>query len=160
MMMMTIDEVCARQMETANGEMFLRLKGAFWMAYDGAAFAVARITGYEVKRQKTTGRYELGFSRPALSKVLGLMRDNGIAVDDYNEGDELIRFSGGDSEIDESMVVDKECGVKASNQDIQNLLDLRRDLMAINLADESLTFSLLAGMVRNLQIRCLSQMIM
>ena len=159
-MMMTIEEVCARQRDTGNNEMYLRLKGVFWMAYDGAAFAVARITGYEVKRLKTVDRYELGFNEVAVEKVLSLMQENGFKVDDYKDGDELIRFSGGNAEVDESLVVSKTGDAGTSRQEIHNLLDLRRELLAINLADDQLDFRLLKETIRNLQIRCLSHIIL
>ena len=132
---MTIEEVCARQHETGNDELYLRLKGVFWMAYDGAAFAVARITGYEVKKLKTVNRYELGFSRAALDKVLRQMRDGGIAVDDYKEGDVLIRFSGGNTEVDDKLLgkheAVKACDIGITKEEIDTLLNLCRKLLHI-----------------------------
>ena len=161
MLMMTIDEVCARQHETANSEMYLRLRGAFWAAYDGAAFALARVTGYELKKHRTTGRYEVGFSRAALDKVLRQMEAAGITVVRDDKNAKLIRFSGGDTEVDDNLVGRHDAGAAGlSKEEIDGLLDLRRELLAINLADDQLDFRMLKETIRNLQIRCLSHIIL
>ena len=96
--MKTIEEVCALQRENNCSEMYLRLKGTFWKAYDGAAFAIARITGYQIKKLKTVDRYELGFPERALDRVLVAMEQGGLALTSNEEG--LIAFTGGDPTID------------------------------------------------------------
>lgn len=132
---MTIEEVCARQRETGNDEMYLRLRGAFWAAYDGAAFAVARVTGYELKKHRTTGRYEVGFSRAALYKVLRQMQEAGMTVVRDDKNVKLIRFSGGNTEVDDKLLGKHEA-VKASDigitkEEIDTLLNLCRKLLHI-----------------------------
>ena len=163
---MTIDEICNRQRETGNGEMYLNLSGVFWHAYDGAAFALARITGYEIKKLKTKNRYDLGFGEKSLNKVLALMWENGFQIENYQEGDDLVRFSGGNPEIDDDMVAvkadsvgkaAKAGGVNLSKEDIMELLDLRRQLLGINLADRSLDYQQLSRKIRELQVHCLTK---
>lgn len=163
---MTIDEICIRQLETGNGEMYLKLCGVFWHAYDGAAFAMARITGYEIKKLKTKNRYDLGFGEKSLHKVLALMWENGFQIENYQEGDDLVRFSGGNPEIDDDMVAvkadsvvkaAKAGGVNLSKEDIMELLDLRRQLLGINLADRSLDYQQLSRKIRELQVHCLTK---
>lgn len=163
---MTTDEICNRQRETGNGEMYLKLCGVFWHAYDGAAFAMARITGYEIKKLKTKNRYELGFGEKSLNKVLALMWENGFKVENYKEGDQLLSFSGGNPEIDDRLVTvkadsvekaGKAGGVNLSKEDVMQLLDLRRQLLGINLADRSLDYQQLSQKIRELQIHCLTK---
>lgn len=163
---MTIDEICIRQLETGNGEMYLKLCGVFWHAYDGAAFAMARITGYEIKKLKTKNRYDLGFGEKSLNKVLALMWENGFQIENYKEGDQLVCFSGGNPEIDEQLVTvktdntekaGKAGGVNLSKEDILELLDLRRQLLDINLADRALDYQQLSKKIRELQVHCLTK---
>ena len=153
---MTEQELCDRQRENGNSEMYLLLRGTFWRAYDGGAFAIARVTGYQVKRLKTIDRYRLGFNLVALDKVLEKMRAAGMTHSAYKEGDTLITFSGGDPTNDERMVSAEDGAPADDNADYQELKSLRKDLLDINLADETLTLSELSAKVRNLQIRCLA----
>lgn len=155
--MKTIEEVCALQRENNCSEMYLRLKGTFWKAYDGAAFAIARITGYQIKKLKTVDRYELGFPERALDRVLVAMEQGGLALTSNEEG--LIAFTGGDPTIDPALVYSEETErVVDTTADYRALCRLRKELLDINLADETLTLAMLAGMVRNLQIQSLAHL--
>ena len=155
--MKTIEEVCALQRENNCSEMYLRLKGTFWKAYDGAAFAIARIMGYQIKKLKTVDRYELGFPERALDRVLVAMEQGGLALTSNEEG--LIAFTGGDPTIDPALVYSEETErVVDTTADYRELCRLRKDLLDINLADETLTLAMLAGMVRNLQIQSLAHL--
>lgn len=155
--MKTIEEVCALQRENNCSEMYLRLKGTFWKAYDGAAFAIARITGYQIKKLKTVDRYELGFPERALDRVLVAMEQGGLALTSSEEG--LIAFTGGDPTIDPALVYSEETErVVDTTADYRALCRLRKELLDINLADETLTLAMLAGMVRNLQIQSLAHL--
>ena len=157
MTMKTIEEVCALQRENNCSEMYLRLKGTFWKAYDGAAFAIARITGYQIKKLKTVDRYELGFPERALDRVLVAMEQGGLALTSNEEG--LIAFTGGDPTIDPALVYSEETErVVDTTADYRALCRLRKELLDINLADETLTLAMLAGMVRNLQIQSLAHL--
>ena len=155
--MKTIEEVCALQRENNCSEMYLRLKGTFWKAYDGAAFAIARITGYQIKKLKTVDRYELGFPERALDRVLVAMEQGGLVVTSNEEG--LIAFTGGDPTIDPALVYSEETErVVDTTADYRELCRLRKELLDINLADETLTMATLSGMVRNLQIQSLAHL--
>ena len=157
---MTEQEICDRQRENGNSEMYLRLSDTFWRAYDGGAFALARVTGYQVKRLKTIDRYQLGFSKATLEKVLEKMRAAGMEHSEYEEGQTLITFSGGDPAPDERLVtLDSTERLVDTGADYHELCSLRKELLDINLADSQLTFPELLGKVRNLQIRCLSHLL-
>lgn len=137
--------------------MYLKLCGVFWHAYDGAAFAMARITGYEIKKLKTKNRYELGFGEKSLNKVLALMWENGFKVENYKEGDQLLSFSGGNPEPDDKLVDSPvAAGAGISTKEINELIRLRQELMSFCLA--TATAQDAQRLVRDLQIRCLSQM--
>lgn len=155
---MTEQELCDRQRENGNQEMYLQLRGTFWRAYDGGAFAIARVTGYQIKRLKTIDRYQLGFPLVAIDRVLTTMKEKGLTVKDHQEGDTLITFSGGDPMPDNHLVTTEGEPTADDNADYQELKSVRKELLGINLADESLTFSTLLATVRNLQIRCLAHM--
>lgn len=155
---MTEQELCDRQRENGNQEMYLQLRGTFWRAYDGGAFAIARVTGYQIKRLKTIDRYQLGFPLVAIDRVLTMMKEKGLTVKDHQEGDTLITFSGGDPTPDNHLVTTEGEPTADDNADYQELKSVRKELLGINLADESLTFTSLLATVRNLQIRCLAHM--
>ena len=154
---MTEQELCEKQRENDNSEMYLQLRGNFWRAYNGAAFALARITGYQVKKLKTIDRYVLGFPERALDKVLVAMEKNGLTVTGNEEG--LVVFSGGDTTIDPALVTSEDTErVVDITTDYRHLCNLRKELLNINLADESLTLNSLIVTLRNLQILCLSHL--
>lgn len=155
---MTEQELCDRQRENGNSELYLLKRGTFWRAYDGGAFALARVTGYQVKRLKTMERYVLGFNLFAREKVLEKMRAAGMIQSAYKEGDSLITFSGGDPTPDSRLVTTEGVAPADNNADYQELKNLRKELLNINLADESLTLTALSALVRNLQMRCLASM--
>ncbi len=156
---MTEQEICDRQRENANQEMYLQLRGTFWRAYDGGAFALARVTGYQIKRLKTIDRFQLGFNQSALEKVLGKMRVAGMGYSEYKEGENLITFCGGDPTPDDRLVTLEAIQREADKgMDDSELNSLRKDLLNINLGDSQLTFSVLKDMIRNLQIRCLTHL--
>lgn len=153
---MTEQELCGKQRENDNSEMYLQLRGTFWRAYDGGAFALARITGYQVKKLKTIDRYVLGFPERALDKVLVAMEKNGLTVTGNEEG--LVAFSGGDTTIDPALIMADAAERAVDTTDYRHLCQLRKELLNINLADETLTLNSLIGTVRNLQILCLSHL--
>ena len=155
--MMTEKEICEKQRLLCNAEMYLQLRGAFWQAYDGGAFALARVTGYTVRPLKTVERYVLGFGKRRLEHVLELMKENGINV--LRQEDGLMAFTGGDPSFD-SCLVSSEDNERVINKtaDYKALCQLRQELLAVNLADPLLTYASLAGIVRNLQIHSLSHL--
>lgn len=152
---MTEQEICDLQRENNNSEMYLLLRGTFWRAYDGGAFALARVTGYQVRRLKN-GRYVLGFPQNALERVLATMETNGIRMVKTDD-EAMLRFSGGNPEPDDKLVdspVAADAGI--STKEINELIRLRQELMSFCLA--TATAQDAQRLVRDLQIRCLSQM--
>lgn len=101
---MTDEEIRRIQQENGNSEMFLHQRGMFWNAYDGAAFALARVTECQLKKRKATNRYELGFSKSELPKVLMQMEEHGMKVTRDSRNLKLIRFSGGNTEPDDELL--------------------------------------------------------
>ena len=156
---MTEQEVCDKQRENGNQQFYLLLRGTFWRAYDGGAFALARVTDYQIRYLRTVNRYVLGFNKPALASVLEKMHKQGLEVVSQDEWQ--IVFSGGDPTVDERLVKQQEADEPQVDMkgDYRVLCVLRRELMDINLADEGLTLSTLKGTIRNLQMRCLSHLI-
>ena len=126
--------MCDRQRENGNSEMYLQLRGTFWRAFDGGAFALARVTGYQIKRLKTIDRYLLGFNMAALEKVLEKMRAAGMTHSDYEVGQTLITFSGGDP-TPYGTLVSKENRERPVDHgaDYQELCSLRKELLDIRL---------------------------
>ena len=154
---MTEQEICEKQRENGNAELYLLLRGTFWRAYDGGAFALARIMGYQVRRLKTVDRYVLGFPQAGLARVLDTMLANGISVLRNEEG--LVVFSGGDTTADMDLVNSERTErVVDTTADYRELCQLRRELLDINLADDTLTLASLAATVRQLQIHSLSHL--
>ena len=80
--------------------------GIFINAYEGAAFALARVTGYKVRRlhRKTGDICTLGFNVSELENVTTLLKGSGITLKKEAEG--LWSFEGGDTSIDYSMIVE------------------------------------------------------
>lgn len=153
---MTEQEICDEQRANGNSRMYLQLKGTFWVCYDGGAFTIARIMGYQVKRLKTMERYTLGFPKTALDKVLTHTAAEGICW--KKESETCYTFSGGDPTIDRLMVAEREDRdtVIDTTMDYRVLCNLRKELLDINLADS--TFAELKAQVRALQLRCLAHL--
>ena len=117
---MTEKEICEKQRLLCNAEMYLQLRGAFWQAYDGGAFALARVTGYTVRPLKTVERYVLGFGKRRLEHVLELMKENGINV--LRQEDGLMAFTGGDPSFDSCLV---------SSEDNERVINKTADYKAL-----------------------------
>lgn len=86
---------------------YLMQVGMFVHAYEGAAFAMARLTGYKVRRvhRKAGDIYMLGFNAEQVESVSNRLRGAGIALTKETEG--LWTFEGGDTSVDLSLVTAK-----------------------------------------------------
>lgn len=158
---MTDHDVCEKQRANGNSELYLLLRGSFWRAYDGAAFAVARVMkDYQIKRLKTIDRYQLGFPTTALQRVLSRMKEMGMEVLPYKKDDTQIAFRGGDPTVDASMVMKPEATnrIVDTTADYRELCSLRKELLAFDLTDPTHTRITLLAYIRDLQLRCLSHL--
>lgn len=156
---MTDEEIRRIQQENGNSEMFLHQRGMFWNAYDGAAFALARVTECQLKKRKATNRYELGFSKSELPKVLMQMEEHGMKVTRDSRNLKLIRFSGGNTEPDDELLNSrKKRKTGPTKAEIKTLLEIRAELLDINLADETMNYTVLSRLVRRLQVKCLTKL--
>lgn len=156
---MTDEEIRKIQRENGNSEMFILQRGRFWYAYDGAAFALARVTDCQLKKRKVTNRYELGFSTSELPEVLMQMEEHGMKVTRDSSNLKLIRFRDGNSEPDEELMGSRKKTKKGQTKAvIKTLLEIRTELLGINLADETMNYTVLSRLVRRLQVKCLEKL--
>lgn len=86
--------------------MYLLQMGMFLHAYDRAAFVVARVTGYRIRRvHRSWGDLlMLGFAAPQLDSVRERMVAAGIELRCDDEQRRLWSFVGGDDTFDEALV--------------------------------------------------------
>lgn len=86
-------------------KMFLMRVGLFFQAYGRAAFVVARVTGYKIRRmhRKWGDILLLGFNALQLDAVRAEMFGHGIALTKEDKDGNLWSFTGGDGTVDESM---------------------------------------------------------
>lgn len=99
---MTEQEIIALQ---ADGHTcYLMQVGAFVHAYEGAAFAMKRLTGYKVTPQhrKEGDILRLGFKINQMPDVTRVLQEAGITLRKETEG--LWAFEGGDMTIDASLI--------------------------------------------------------
>lgn len=101
---MTEQEILTQQEASGNTEFFLILIGRFLHAYGNGAFALARITGYRVRRQqrKSGEVLVLGFPIDRLENVRECIRDAGGDVESVDA--KTWKFRGVDGTPDPDMV--------------------------------------------------------
>lgn len=95
----------ARQQK--SGKMFLVLQGNFYRAYNEAAFAVHRVTGYRVfKKVTASGKvyYQLGFNLKQIDDVLAKIEQKGGQVTRFNQAGTQFAFTGLDGSVDEQLL--------------------------------------------------------
>ena len=124
---MTEQEIIKEQQ--ATGINYLMRVGLFYHAYDGAAFALARLTGYQVRRvhRRQGDIFLTGFSATSFDKVRTVLADAGITL--QGDGD-LWWFEGGDTSEDLSMVSEPK-PAKVEKPEADGLL---KEVMAFNLS--------------------------
>lgn len=117
---MTEKELIARQEAEGNTVFYLLKAGMFYHAYEGGAFALARLMNYRVKRKQRKGATEVllaGFPVTALPRVLERMKQNGWVVACEQEGDDrLFRFSGADGTSENALIDDGSFGVASRRE--------------------------------------------
>ena len=101
---MTEQQLLALQRD--SGRWCLMQVGQFYHAYEGAAFALARLTGYRVRRmrRRTGSVCVLGFSILQLEKVRQRCAEQGVILRQDDDAGHLWSFTGGDGTPDEGMV--------------------------------------------------------
>ncbi len=101
---MTEQEILTRQETSGNREFFLILIGRFYHAYGCGAFALARLTGYQVRRiqRKQGDVLMLGFPIDRFDSVLNKVRDAGGEMESVDS--KTWMFRGLDGTPDQSMV--------------------------------------------------------
>jgi len=103
---MTEIEILQRQEQSGNQEFYLILIGRFYHAYGHGAFALARLTGYQVRRmQRKLGEVlVVGFPIDRFDSVLNKVRDNGGEMESVDS--KTWKFRGLDGTPDLSMVTE------------------------------------------------------
>lgn len=142
---MTEQELIRMQEEGNNRTLYLMKVGMFFHAYEAGAFALARATGYRIKRKsrrKGTEVLTAGFPANALDKIIPRLEKAGGTVRKHS--DIWIEITGLDSTADETLVDNAErtgqakvCAAKVWEQDIL-AFDLTRStpLEAMNFLSE------------------------
>ncbi len=94
------------ELQHSTGVQYLMLVGQFYHAYQRAAFALTRITGYKVLKieRKSGTYYKLGFSIKQLPQVIALCAAQGIELRKEDSRGLLYSFMGGDTSFDAALV--------------------------------------------------------
>lgn len=156
---MTEQEIITEQRNSGNQKVFLQRVGTFYHAYDAGAFALARLTGYKVKRRKRRSGELLvaGFPATSLPKVRERAAAAGVHISHIVQGDDSVfLLSGADATPDNSLITPENNLLSSydKNSLLSELLEIRRELLGINLGE--LTPQEVVLGVRNLQIKCLA----
>lgn len=95
------------QRQQSSGKLFLILQGNFYRAYNEAAFALHRVTGYKVFLKQGAGGeayYQLGFNMKQIDDVIAKIEQQGGTVTRFDREGKQFAFVGVDGSMDESMV--------------------------------------------------------
>lgn len=95
------------QRQQSSGKYFLVLQGNFYRAYNEAAFALHRVTGYKVFQKQGAGGeayYQLGFNMKQIDDVIAKIEQQGGTVTRFDREGKQFAFVGVDGSMDESMV--------------------------------------------------------
>src|SRR5574344_1828490 len=100
-------DIIALQKNSNGKNMYLVNVGMFYHAYDSAAFAIAKLMHYKVKRKhRRCGDVLIsGFPVNQLLKVLNTIEKNGGKI--FNRNDDIIKFADIDNSVDESLIEEK-----------------------------------------------------
>lgn len=102
---MTEQELIGMQEANGNQTFYLMKVGLFFHAYNAGAYALARVTGYRVKRKKRKKGKEVliaGFPAGCLTAVMDKLRNAGGTV--VSQTELWIEFTGIDGSEDKSFV--------------------------------------------------------
>lgn len=95
------------QRQQSSGKYFLVLQGNFYRAYNDAAFALHRVTGYKVFQKQGAGGeayYQLGFNMKQIDDVIAKIEQQGGTVTRFDREGKQFAFVGVDGSMDENMV--------------------------------------------------------
>lgn len=115
---MTERQIIERQEQSGNKELLLVLIGGFYHAFEAAAYALGRVTGYKVvrKHRKMGDIVTCGFAASQIEQVCQRLKEAGAEL--KQEDEHLWLFSGIDATTDESMIVVKPPRVKGRTMTI------------------------------------------
>ena len=95
------------QRQQSSGKYFLVLQGNFYRAYNEAAFALHRVTGYKVFQKQGAGDeayYQLGFNMKQIDDVIAKIEQQGGTVTRFDREGKQFAFVGVDGSMDENLV--------------------------------------------------------
>lgn len=95
------------QRQQSSGKYFLVLQGNFYRAYNDAAFALHRVTGYKVFQKQGAGGeayYQLGFNMKQIDDVIAKIEQQGGTVTRFDREGKQFAFFGVDGSMDENLV--------------------------------------------------------
>lgn len=95
------------QRQQSSGKYFLVLQGNFYRAYNDAAFALHRVTGYKVFQKQGAGGeayYQLGFNMKQIDDVIAKIEQQGGTVTRFDREGKQFAFVGVDGSMDENLV--------------------------------------------------------
>ena len=127
---MTEKDIIENQKENSDTLFYVIQVGMFFHAYEGGAFALSRITGYQVRsvHRKTENIYICGFPVSRLDAVVAKMREYDITINYVGDNKKMFIFEGVDGSVDEGMVSEPLGGHSGKEKDIID------EIMAFNLA--------------------------
>lgn len=93
-------------LQQTNSRLYLLMVGQFYHAYNEAAFALSRITGYKIlaKNRKMGKIYQLGFGIRQIDSIRQLLATKGMELKMEDDRGQLLSFTGGDTSFDASLV--------------------------------------------------------
>lgn len=95
------------QRQQSSDKFFLVLQGNFYRAYNEAAFALHRVTGYKVFQKQGAGGetyYQLGFNMKQIDDVIAKIEQQGGTVTRFDREGKQFAFVGVDGSMDENLV--------------------------------------------------------
>ena len=93
-------------LQQTSQRLYLLMVGSFYHAYNEAAFALSRITGYKIlpKQRKQGTIYQLGFGVKQIDSIKQRCAEHGIELKMEDDKGLLWSFTGGDTSFDASLV--------------------------------------------------------
>lgn len=95
------------QRQQSSGKYFLVLQGNFYRAYNDAAFALHRVTGYKVFQKQGAGGeayYQLGFNMKQIDDVIAKIEQQ-AGKGDCGTDEERIQAPSGAGEINILLII-------------------------------------------------------
>ncbi|MCR4774347.1 MAG: hypothetical protein K5854_08325 [Prevotella sp.] len=97
------------QEKSENKNLYLFKVGGFYHAVNGAAFALHRVTGYQVRKQhrKAGDNFLLGFPIAQIAEVKEKLKQCNMAFESFDPTENTIIFHGGNPTVDLSLVTEE-----------------------------------------------------